>query len=148
MYSSSMNLQTMLMNVIREHTHMIGTWTDPDGNPVVWGNLPDDRTGFSNIIILTGRMKFMITHLRWTMHSCLWRLDKCLPYRLSAGLFGSGWDSQDRQLETNDHWLLHYPRYHAGRSLENRFQRSRHAFIKQPFANQGANKRCTSVGSD
>jgi len=120
-----------------ERTDMLGTWTDPDGNPVVWGNLPDDRTGYSQTIHNTDWQDEIYNNAFAMDHALsVYGAYKVLPYRFSLG-----YTDQDGILKTSN-----FKRTTVGLSL-NPTLLDDHlkinfnvtgAFIKHTFANQGA----------
>ncbi len=120
-----------------ERTDMIGTWTDPDGNPVVWGNLPDDRTGYTQTIHNTDWQDEIYDNAFAMDHALsVYGAYKVLPYRFSLG-----YTDQDGILKTSN-----FKRTTVGLSL-NPSLLDDHlkinfnvtgAFIKHTFANQGA----------
>ncbi len=134
---STGEFQNVLKSRFPERVDMMGTWTDPDGNPVVYNNLPDDRTGYNQTIHNTNwqdeiyRNAFAMDHA--LSANGAW---KKLPYRVSIG-----YTDQDGILETSN-----FQRTTIGASLRpsllddhlNINFNVNSAFIKHNFANEGA----------
>ncbi|OFY52002.1 MAG: hypothetical protein A2W85_03630 [Bacteroidetes bacterium GWF2_41_31] len=68
------------------HVDMLGVWTDPDGKPVTWNDLPEDRTGYNQ--------KFYDTNWQDEIYKNTTSMDHTLsasgawenvPYRFSMG---------------------------------------------------------------
>lgn len=122
-----------------ERVDMLGTWTDPEGNPVVWGNLPDpaDREGYTQTIHSTDWQDEIYQNAFAMDHALsIYGAYKVLPYRLSIG-----YTDQDGILKTSN-----FKRTTVGLSLTPTLL-DEHlkvnfnvngAFIKHAFANQGA----------
>jgi TonB-linked SusC/RagA family outer membrane protein len=120
-----------------ERTDMLGTWTDPDGNPVVWGNLPVDRTGYTQTIHNTDWQDEIYDNAFAMDHALsIYGAYKVLPYRFSLG-----YTDQDGILKTSN-----FKRTTVGLSLNPNLLKNHlkinfnvtGAFIKHTFANQGA----------
>ncbi|MBN2175202.1 MAG: TonB-dependent receptor [Bacteroidales bacterium] len=118
---------------------MLGTWTDPEGNPVVWSNLPDTslREGYKQTIHNTDWQDEIYQNAFAMDHSVSFMgAYKILPYRVSLG-----YTDQDGILKTSN-----FKRTTVGLSLNPSLLDDylkvnfniNGSFIKHTFANQGA----------
>lgn len=68
------------------YVDMLGTWTDPDGNPIVYNDLPENRDGYTQTIHKTNWQDEIYNNTFAMDHNITatgaW---KNLPYRFSAG---------------------------------------------------------------
>ncbi|MEZ5196011.1 MAG: SusC/RagA family TonB-linked outer membrane protein [Bacteroidales bacterium] len=134
---SSSEFQDEITNRYPDRVDMLGTWTDPNGNPIGYGNLPDDRTGYTQTIHNTNWQDEIYRNAFSMDHSLsangAW---KKLPYRVSLG-----YTDQDGILETGK-----FTRTTVGLSLKpsllddhlNINFNVNGAFIKHNFANESA----------
>ncbi|MCD4789282.1 MAG: SusC/RagA family TonB-linked outer membrane protein, partial [Bacteroidales bacterium] len=134
---STGEFQNSIQSRFPERVDMMGTWTDPNGNPVVYNNLPDDHIGYNQTIHNTNwqdeiyRNAFAMDHA--LSANGAW---KKLPYRVSIG-----YTDQDGILETSN-----FQRTTIGASLKpsllddhlNINFNISGSFIKHRFANEGA----------
>lgn len=68
------------------HVDMLGTWTDPNGKPVVYTDLPDDRTGYNQTIHNTNWQDEIYRNTTAMDHNLTATgAYKNLPYRFSLG---------------------------------------------------------------
>ncbi len=83
---SSSEFVDMIKEKQPSHVDMLGTWTDPDGNPVVYTDLPDDHTGYTQTIHNTNWQDEIYRNTTSMDHNLsatgAW---KNLPYRFSMG---------------------------------------------------------------
>ncbi len=120
-----------------ERVDMLGTWTDPDGNPIVYSSLPDDHTGYTQTIHNTNWQDEIYNNAFAMDHTLsIYGAYKVLPYRVSIG-----YTDQDGILKTSN-----FKRTTVGLSLTPSLLKDHlkinfnvnGAFIKHAFANQGA----------
>ena len=68
------------------YVDMLGTWTDPNGNPIVYNDLPDDRTGYNQTIHKTNWQDEIYENTMAMDHNITatgaWQN---MPYRFSVG---------------------------------------------------------------
>ena len=134
---SSSEFQDIIGTRYPDRTDMLGTWTDPNGNPIVYGNLPEDRTGYTQTIHNTNWQDEIYRNAFAMDHSLsangAW---KKLPYRVSLG-----YTDQDGILKTGK-----FTRTTLGVSLKPSLLDDHlkinfnvnGAFIKHKFANESA----------
>jgi len=134
---SSEEFTNVLKERYPERVDMLGTWTDPDGNPIVYNNLPDDRTGYTQTIHNTDWQNEIYNNAFAMDHALsIFGAYKILPYRVSLG-----YTDQDGILKTSN-----FKRTTVGLSLTPNLLNDHlkinfninGAFIKHTFANQGA----------
>jgi iron complex outermembrane receptor protein len=134
---SSDKFQSLLRERYPERVDMLGTWADSLGNPIVYNNLPDDRTGYKQTIHNTNWQDEIYDNAFSMDHALsIYGGWKNLPYRVSLG-----YTDQDGILKTGN-----FKRTTVGVSL-NPTLLDDHlkinfnvtgAFIKHTFANEGA----------
>jgi iron complex outermembrane receptor protein len=134
---SSDEFESLLMKRFPERADMLGTWTGPDGEPIVYNNLPDDRTGYNQTIHNTDWQDEIYDNAFAMDHAVSvfggW---KNLPYRVSLG-----YTDQDGILNTGN-----FKRTTVGVSLNPSLLdgflkinfNANGAFIKHTYANEGA----------
>lgn len=67
-------------------TDMLGVWTDPEGNPVTYNALPEDRTGYNQKIYNTDWQDEIFTNaFGMDHHVSVTGATKYMPYRVSIG---------------------------------------------------------------
>ncbi len=98
---SSEEFTNLLKKRYPERVDMLGTWTDPDGNPVVWSNVPVDslgRAGYTQTIHNTDWQDEIYNNAFAMDHALsVYGAYKVLPYRLSIG-----YTDQDGILKTSN----------------------------------------------
>jgi iron complex outermembrane receptor protein len=134
---SSDEFTSLLTKRYPNRVDMLGTWTDPDGNPIVYNNLPVDRTGYTQTIHNTNWQDEIYNNAFAMDHALsIYGAYKVLPYRLSIG-----YTDQDGILKTSN-----FKRTTVGLALTPSLLKDHlkinfnvnGAFIKHTFANEGA----------
>ena len=86
---SSEEFQNTIASRFSDRVDMLGTWTDPDGNSIVYSALPDDRTGYTQTMHNTNWQDEIYSNTTSMDHALsvtgAW---KTLPYRFSLGYTG------------------------------------------------------------